>query len=146
MRRTVVVVATFLGVLFSGRNADALVPLGTPNVDKPAPCSAIRWKLSAEHRVRLIRCLFANVPGGADRALEVALCESGPDLDPRALYEGNAGLFQHRLTYWRGRAHRYLTPRYDLDPATVSPYNAYANAVVTARMVREQGWSAWSCA
>ena len=94
--------------------------------------------------VRLtIRCAFLKwrAPGGVDKALSVAQCESG--LNERAYNPGGyAGLFQQAVEYWPDRFH--TVPGWDRELST-SIYNARSNAVVSARMATG-GWSAWSCA
>lgn len=115
------------------------------------PCGDIKWWRGTEQRVRLIRCAAGHwkVPGGAERALEIARCESGPSLDPRAYYHGSAGVFQHQMKYWRARAAKYLAnPKWGVDTATVQVWDAWANVVVAFRMAmdRDIGWGPWSCA
>jgi hypothetical protein len=49
---------------------------------------------------------------------------------------GAAGIYQHLLKYWPGRAADYGFPNW---PA----FNARANIFVTMRMVRTYGWDPW---
>lgn len=116
-----------------------------------APCSGIEWRRGVEQRERLIRCAARHwkVPGGAERALEIARCESGHNLYPRAFLEGSAGVFQHQSRYWAARAAKYLsTPLWGIDTARISVWNAWANVVVAFKMAMDKdiGWGPWSCA
>lgn len=70
-------------------------------------------------------------------AVRVATCESG--LNPRATNGSHDGLFQQADAYWSGRSAQY-------GQAGRSAYDPWANAVVSAGMVRDTGgWSHWSC-
>lgn len=70
-------------------------------------------------------------------AVRVASCESG--LNPRATNGSHDGLFQQARAYWSGRSGQY-------GQAGRSAYDPWANAVVSAGMVRDTGgWSHWSC-
>ena len=70
-------------------------------------------------------------------AVRVATCESG--LNPRATNGSHDGLFQQADAYWAGRAASY-------GQSGRSAYDPWANAVVSAGMVRDTGgWSHWSC-
>lgn len=116
---------------------------------KAAPCSQIDWREGVAQRERLVLCLSRRFPRvDASTALAVARCESGPDLDPRDEYHGSLGMWQHQGWLWRARAIKYLRPRWNLNPRTVSPFNAYAATIVTFSMVsdRDIGWGPWSCA
>lgn len=115
---------------------------------KPAPCSHIDWRGGTPQRERMVTCLARRFPRiDPDTALRVARCESGPGLDPKARLGTSSGMWQHQMPYWRARALRYLTPRWGLNPRTVSPFNAYASTIVTFSMVsdRDIGWEPWSC-
>ncbi|GBC87216.1 hypothetical protein HRbin12_01218 [bacterium HR12] len=129
------------------------------------PCDEERYRMrpamgrqEVGRRVRaLIRCAVErwDVPGGADKAIAVARCESG--FWPWANGDGNLGVFQHRDRYWQDRVRRLLRERWfsrrqweriDRD-ATVHPGAAYlarANVLVAVRMAHASGWGAWSCA
>ena len=50
---------------------------------------------------------------------------------------GCAGIYQHMLKYWPGRAAAYGFPGW-------SAFNARANIIVTMRMVVQDGWGPWS--
>jgi hypothetical protein len=57
---------------------------------------------------------------------------------------GSCGLFQHLARYWPGRVRAHLKAWW--FPKTypqVNPYNARANALTTALMVRAGGWGPW---
>ena len=90
----------------------------------------------------LIRAAFDHMGVGyrGSEAVAVATCESGLRPDVTGGTGGNyAGLFQQSLTYWPGRASTY-------GFAGSSPYEPWANAVVSAGMVRDTGgWSHWAC-
>jgi hypothetical protein len=94
------------------------------------------WREGKREVRGLIRCAVerSHVPGGADKAIQVARRESG--LRPRAYNSaGYAGLYQHSTDYWPGRARDYGFPRW-------SAFNGRANAIVSIRMIHRQGWSA----
>ena len=98
-----------------------------------------RWRDRTYQVKQLIRCAARRwtVPGGPGEALSVARCESG--FDPRAYGSGNAGVFQQRVVYWRGRARTWGFPG-------ASVYNGRANIIVSIRMAHAGGWDAWACA
>lgn len=92
-----------------------------------------RWQIK-----QLIRCAAEhwNVPGGESMALAVADRES--HFRPNAYNpSGCAGIYQHMLKYWPGRAAAYGFPGW-------SAFNARANIIVTMRMVVQDGWGPWS--
>lgn len=90
---------------------------------------------------RLIRLAFDRMGVGwrGHEAVRVATCESG--LNPRA-YNASSGassLFQQLARYWPARAVTY-------GMAGRSVFDPWANAVVSAGMVRDTGgWSHWTC-
>jgi hypothetical protein len=99
------------------------------------------WRESRREVKRLIRCAARHwrSPGGANKALDIARCESGynPDAYNPA---GYAGVFQHATRYWPDRADRWGFPNR-------SVYNGRANVIVSIRMARSDGdWGAWGCA
>lgn len=71
-----------------------------------------------------------------EKFIRVAQCESG--LRPRAQSPRGTfrGLFQQHYRYWPARARR-------AGLAGASVFDAQANAVVSAWMIRESGWGAW---
>ncbi len=91
----------------------------------------------------LIRCavLRWSVPGGVERAFDVARCESG--FRPDAYYNGNGGVLQHRLRYWPGRVEQLLPDRWEIGHGWS---NARANVIVGVRYAHLHGWGSWSCA
>jgi hypothetical protein len=105
----------------------------------PHKICPIDWRKGPWHVKKLIRCAAHRwqVPGGARTALRIANRES--HFRPRAYnaYSGAAGIFQHLLRYWPGRAYTYGFKRW-------SAFNARANIIVTMRMVKRTGWSPWS--
>ena len=87
----------------------------------------------------LVQHAFATMGVGwrSGEAVRVASCESG--LNPRATNGSHDGLFQQARAYWSGRSQQY-------GQAGRSAYDPWANAVVSAGMVRDTGgWSHWSC-
>jgi hypothetical protein len=98
-----------------------------------------RWRDSTFQLKQLIRCAARRwaVPGGPDKAVDVARCES--HLDAGAYGSGNAGVFQQAVVYWPARAQRF-------GFSGASVFNGRANAMVSIRMAHAGGWSAWSCA
>lgn len=85
----------------------------------------------------LIRSVFASHGLDGNAAVRVATCESG--LNPRASNGSHDGLFQQARSYWAARSRQY-------GMAGRSAYDPYANATVSAGMVRDTGgWSHWSC-
>lgn len=92
------------------------------------------------------------VPGGFDKAIDVAMCETGGTLDAHAYNEdgcngyGCLGVFQQHARYWPGRQNFYGPVAWD-KPVAESGFNGRANVVVSIRMVRAQGsWDGWACA
>jgi hypothetical protein len=139
---------------------------GVPAVaEAHGPCSSDRYIVrprmgheKVERRVKaLIRCAVDrwSVPGGAQKALSVAECESG--YWPWARGGDNLGVFQHRDVYWQSRVRSFLKrewfsrfqwDRIDRD-ASVYPsaaYHARANVLIAIRMAHRSGWGAWACA
>jgi hypothetical protein len=95
------------------------------------------WQQGTWQIKQLIRCAADhwNVPGGASTALAIADRES--QYHPNAFNpSGCAGIYQHMLKYWPGRAAEY-------GFAGWSAYNARANIIVTMRMVQGGGWGPW---
>lgn len=88
---------------------------------------------------RIVACTAKAFGVMPRRAIRVAACESS--LDPRAFNGTHAGLFQHALKYW-GRRWREMGRGYGVPN---DPFDPLANSIVTMQMVRESGWSAWSC-
>ncbi len=96
------------------------------------------WRRGSWQIKQLIRCAARRwpVPGGAVTALHVADRES--HYDPQAFNpSGCAGIYQHMLAYWPGRASNFGFHGW-------SAYNARANIIVTMRMVHQSGWGPWS--
>ena len=111
-------------------------------VRRHAPVSAkvcdYDWRKGTFQVKQLIRCAAEhwNVPGGADLALYIADRES--HFYPKAYNpSGCAGIYQHMLRYWPGRAASFGFQGW-------SVYNARANIIVTMRMVHDDGWGPWS--
>lgn len=82
------------------------------------------------------------VPGGISKFRAVGQCESGWyrfSYNPN----GHAGIFQHDVDAWPYRVRSYEPVGWNLKPGWT---NSRTQIVVTARMVRAQGWGAWTCA
>ena len=95
------------------------------------------WRKGTFQVKKLIRCAAEhwNVPGGADLALHIADRES--HYYPNAYNpSGCAGIYQHMLRFWPGRAASFGFQGW-------SAYNARANIIVTMRMVHADGWGPW---
>ncbi len=95
------------------------------------------WQKGTYQVRRLIRCAANHwhVPGGASLALAIANRES--KFHPNAYNpSGCAGIYQHMLRYWPGRAAEYGFRGW-------SAFNARANIIVTMRMVNRSGWGPW---
>jgi hypothetical protein len=122
-------------VMLQATTADA-APLETGRVS--ARVCDYDWRQGPWHVRQLIRCAATrwSVPGGALMALYVADRES--NYDPQAYNpSGAAGIYQHLLSYWPGRATTYGFHGW-------SAFNARANIIVTMKMVHGSGWGPWS--
>jgi hypothetical protein len=89
----------------------------------------------------LVRRAFteAGIAHRAEEGVRVMMCESGGNPNARNGSSSASGLFQQLATYWPGRAATY-------GMAGRSVFDPWANAVVSAGMVRDTGgWSHWSC-
>jgi len=96
----------------------------------------IDWRQSTLHVKRLIRCAASHFGIRREKALYIAWRESR--YRPSAYNPGGgaAGIYQHLLKYWPGRAETFgFEDR--------SAFNARANIFVTMRMVRRYGWDPW---
>jgi len=97
----------------------------------------------ASHMKRIIRCAVErwDVDGGAPKAICIAIAES--DLDPEATTADGAylGLYQHSAEAWPDRYETWTRRAWELD---VDALSGRTNAIVTIRMVSENGWGAWS--
>lgn len=106
----------------------------------------------------LIHCAFtwAGIAGQIEHADEVASRESGfipwaanPHTSSAchpwsSSVFGSCGLYQHLARYWPARVKAHLKAWwFPKSYPQVSPYNARANALVTALMVRSGGWGPW---
>lgn len=93
--------------------------------------------------LRMLRCAEQMYPvrGGLDKVMRVVDCES--KFNPFAVSDSgrHIGLFQHDQRYWMTRWHKW-----SLDRMPKNPTNAWANIMVSMRIIHFYGWSAWSCA
>lgn len=99
------------------------------------------WRASRREVKRLIGCAARHwdSPGGANKALDVARCESRFQTDAYNP-SGYAGVYQQAVHYWPDRANKWGFP-------DRSVYNGRANIIVSVRMANSaDGWSIWSCA
>jgi len=99
-----------------------------------------------DHEVRAtIRCGVEHwrVPGGKDKALDVARCESG--FEARSVGSGSYGVYQFISSTWGSTVHRFrrLVRRWDLSR---NVFNGRSNVVMAIRKAHADGWSAWACA
>ena len=138
MRRHLVATLSIAAVLMivPASNAQAAT-LGARRHQVPAKICNYDWRKGTYQIRRLIRCAAHrwDVPGGADMALYVANRES--KFHPNAYNpSGCAGIYQHMLRYWPGRAAAYGFRGW-------SAFNARANIIVTMQMVHRAGWGPW---
>jgi hypothetical protein len=92
----------------------------------------------------LIKCVFTEVGIPGQHAYAEYVSDRESDDQPWAYNaSGCAGLFQHMVTYWRGRALRLPLAQFP-HRDTVSPFNARANAWAAAMLVKSGGWSPWA--
>lgn len=83
-----------------------------------------------------------HVPGRLPKLRSVISCESGwrrLAYNPGGPY---VGLAQHLLSSWASRVRAYSPRGWALSPRW---QNSRTALVVTVRMVRDVGWSAWGC-
>jgi soluble lytic murein transglycosylase-like protein len=105
--------------------------------DAPSVLCPIDWRKGTGHIKRLIRCAASHYGIDEDEALYIAWRESR--YQPAAYNEEGdaAGIYQHKVKYWSGRAVEFGSPDW-------SVFDARANILVTMRMVRRYGWEPWS--
>jgi hypothetical protein len=97
----------------------------------------IDWRQSTWHVKQLIRCAAAHHGVSTETALYVAWRESRYRPSAYNAAGGAAGIYQHLLKYWPGRAE-------DFGFRDWSVFNARANIMVTMRMVKHYGWDPWA--
>lgn len=103
----------------------------------PTRICPIDWRKSTWHVKQLIRCAAAHHGVSQDTALYIAWRESRYRPSAYNAAGGAAGIYQHLVKYWPGRAEEY-------GSGDSSVFNARANIMVTMRMVREYGWEPWA--
>lgn len=140
-RRTAAIAPLIILSLILSGPTYASAHLYSPHPPNGAVCENTDWKSGPEAVERLIRCAARTwrVPGGPDKAVAVAFCESRLDPTLRSESGTYVGVFQQSLRYWADRARIYGFPG---APAT----DGRANIIVSIRMVHVGGWSPWSCA
>jgi hypothetical protein len=159
MRAVVVVLALVMAALPHAREipSEPVRSVHGPCVDERYVVRPAMGRERVARRVRaLIRCAVGrwSVPGGAEKAISVASCESS--LWPW-VGRSYVGLFQHSARYWQPRVRDLLRPmwftarqwdRIDADARTNpgAAYQARANVLLSIRMAHRAGWGAWSCA
>jgi hypothetical protein len=127
--------------------AFALLVPATPALahHQPGPCDIHQREDEGvrSHMKRIIRCATGrwDVNGGADKAICIAVAES--DLNPEAVSADGTylGLFQHGTDAWPDRYETWTQTAWELDESALS---GRTNAIVTIRMVSENGWGGWS--
>jgi hypothetical protein len=119
---------------FPTATAQAMVQRDTTVSTRICP---IDWRQSTWHVKQLIKCAAAHHGISREKALYIAWRESR--YRPSAYNAGGnaAGIYQHLLKYWPGRAE-------DFGFKDWSAFNARANIFVAMRMVRRYGWSPWA--
>lgn len=142
-------------VLVSIAFSTAILPAGTAQASGRLVCSEDKYdtrprmgtNVVARKNRHLIRCVGRRFHVPVSRMLSVANCESS--FWSWAHNGSYRGLYQHDISAWDGRARTYLQrkwfPRLH-NGWTPGPYNARANAFVTAFMARAGGWGPWACA
>jgi hypothetical protein len=115
--------------------SEATVQREVHRLVRPRICP-IDWRRSPWHVKQLIRCAASHFGVEERKALYVAWRESRYRPSAYNTAGGAAGIYQHLLKYWPGRAADYGFPNW---PA----FNARANIFVTMRMVRTYGWDPW---
>ncbi|MBI4259962.1 MAG: hypothetical protein HY658_05295 [Actinobacteria bacterium] len=147
--------ATVAVGMLLGALAPMALAAGVPGAGGPGPGGAasvveagavpicdVPWRRGDAAVERLIRCVARHyrAPGGPQRAVEVAMCES--DLRADAYNPtgcagwGCGGLFQQHARYWRERAGAHGFEGASMD-------DARANVIVSVRMAVERGtWEA----
>jgi hypothetical protein len=96
----------------------------------------IDWRQSTWHVKQLIRCAASYHGVSQRKALYIAWRESRYRPSAYNAYGRAAGIYQHLLKYWDGRAEEFGFENW-------SAFNARANIFVAMRMVRRYGWSPW---
>lgn len=104
--------------------------------DERAWITVRMWTVEKKPRP-MVRALARRYGVSVATAMHVAACESG--FNPKAYSHPYAGIFQHDVRYWPGRARHYGHPG-------ASPFDAYANVDVSLKMARAAGWGHWGCA
>ena len=116
-----------------------LIPDGRP----AAPCATMP-AANLVQRLAVIRCVsdFLNPPGGYEKAVSIATCESYPWIEARLVDDGNYGAFQLNRRYYRERWERFARPYGLPNRPLVLVVNTY---VAMGLAIEQGGWSAWSC-
>jgi transglycosylase-like protein with SLT domain len=137
-RRHVVAALTLTAILFLSPAVHSRAATSDEVNGVPPKICAFDWRRGPWHVKQLIACAARHwgVPGGVATALAVASRES--HFDPRAYNpSGCAGIYQHMLRYWPGRARQFGFTGW-------SAFNARANIIVTMKMVHGGGWGPWA--
>lgn len=112
---------------------------------REGPCDIHRREDESvrSHMKRIIACAVErwDVNGGLDKALCIAIAES--DLNPEAVSADGSylGLYQHGADAWPDRYSTWTRAAWELDESALS---GRTNAIVTIRMVSENGWGGWA--
>ena len=121
---------------FPTATAHAMVQRDT-SVSTGTRICPIDWRQSTWHVKQLIRCAAAHHGISREKALYIAWRESRYRPSAYNASGNAAGIYQHLLKYWPGRAE-------DFGFSDWSAFNARANIFVAMRMVRRYGWSPWA--
>jgi hypothetical protein len=97
----------------------------------------------AGHMKRIIRCAVErwDVEGGASKAICIADAESALNPESTGAQGAYLGLYQHSAKAWPDRYDAWTRRAWELDDDALS---GRTNAIVTIRMVSENGWGPWS--
>ena len=137
--RTIIAASILTAVIMSfpaATTSHAMVQRDTRRAVTTKICP-IDWRQSTWHVKQLIRCAASHHGVSTRIALYVAWRESRYRPSAYNAAGGAAGIYQHLVKYWPGRAATYGFKGW-------SAFNARANIMVTMRMVRQYGWSPWS--
>jgi hypothetical protein len=134
--RAIVAVSLLTAVIMSflPATAHAMVQRDTTVSNRICP---IDWRQSAWHVKQLIKCAASHHGISREKALYIAWRESRYRPSAYNATGNAAGIYQHLLKYWPGRAEEFGFKDW-------SAFNARANIFVAMRMVRRYGWSPWA--
>ena len=91
---------------------------------------------------QLIRC--ASNRYGISTARMTCTADRESSFWPYADSGSSKGVMQQNATYWPGRVHAFWVRSWMPRHYPPSIFNARANIIVSAKMIRAGGWSPWS--